>query len=82
VGQAKSVADSEVTSFQGAICTENSSLGPDEVSLYYKVSSFCRVAIHRFDCSLTAMEDSLWRLCGMLMLKSCQGTMGARLSAL
>jgi hypothetical protein len=33
LGWAKSVPYSEVSSFQRAICTENSSLGPDEVSL-------------------------------------------------
>jgi hypothetical protein len=37
-----------VSSFQGAIGTENSSLGPDEVSLFQRMSSFSRVAIHRF----------------------------------
>jgi hypothetical protein len=31
LGRAKSVPNSEVSSFQGAICTENSSLGPDGV---------------------------------------------------
>jgi hypothetical protein len=30
--------------FQGAICTENSSLGPKGVSLFYRMPSFCRAA--------------------------------------
>jgi hypothetical protein len=46
-GQDKSVVNSEVSSFHSAICTENSSLEPDKVSL------FCRVAIHRFHCTMT-----------------------------
>jgi hypothetical protein len=50
LGRANSVPNSEVSSFQGAICTEKSSLGPDEVSLFHRVSSFRRVAIHRFHC--------------------------------
>jgi hypothetical protein len=40
----------EVSSFHRAISTENSSLGPDEVSLFHRMSSFHRVAIHRFHC--------------------------------
>jgi hypothetical protein len=47
----KSVPSSEVFTFQGAICTENSSLGSDEVSLFYRMSSFRKVAIHRFHCT-------------------------------
>jgi hypothetical protein len=52
LGQVKSVPYSKVSSIQGAICTENSSMGPDEVSLYHRMSSFCRVAIHRFYCKV------------------------------
>jgi hypothetical protein len=51
LGQVKRVPYSKVSSFQDAICTENSSLGPDEVSLFHKMSSFRRVAIHRFYCT-------------------------------
>jgi hypothetical protein len=47
----KSVRNSEVSSLQGAICTENS-LGPAEVSVCHRISSFHRVASHRFHCSL------------------------------
>jgi hypothetical protein len=47
LGWAKSVLNSEVSSFQGAICTEHS-LRLDEVSVFHRMSSFCRVAIHRF----------------------------------
>jgi hypothetical protein len=43
-----SVPDSEVCSFQGAICIENSILGPDEVFSFPRMSSYCKVAIHRF----------------------------------
>jgi hypothetical protein len=50
LGRAKSVPNSEVSSFQGAICTVKSSLGPDEVSLFHRMSSFRRVSIHRFHC--------------------------------
>jgi hypothetical protein len=50
LGLAKSVPYSKVSSFQGAICTENSNLGPDEVSLFNMMSSFRRVAIHKFHC--------------------------------
>jgi hypothetical protein len=52
LGQAKSVSNWEVSSFNRAICTENSSLGPDEVSLFPRMSSFRRVAIHRFHSNL------------------------------
>jgi hypothetical protein len=41
---------SEVSPFQGAICTENSSLEPDKLSLFHRMSSFRRVAIHKFHC--------------------------------
>jgi hypothetical protein len=44
----KSVPNSEVCSFQGAICTDNSSLGPEGVSLFQRMSLFRRVAIHRY----------------------------------
>jgi hypothetical protein len=37
VKQTKNVPISVLSSFQGAICTENSSLGPDEVSLFHKI---------------------------------------------
>jgi hypothetical protein len=50
LGRAKSVPNSEVSSFHRAICSENSSFGPDEVSLFHRMSSFRRVAIHRFHC--------------------------------
>jgi hypothetical protein len=40
-----------VSSFEGVIGTENSSLGADEVSLYHRMFSFCRAAIHRFYCA-------------------------------
>jgi hypothetical protein len=52
LGQAKSVPNSEVSSFHRAISTENRGLGPDEVSLFHRMSSFRRVAIHRFHCIL------------------------------
>jgi hypothetical protein len=48
--RAKSVPNSEVSSFQSAICTENSNLGPDEVSLFHSMSSLCGVVIRRFHC--------------------------------
>jgi hypothetical protein len=48
LGRAINVPNSEVSSFHRAICTENSSLGPDEVSLFHRMFSFRRVAIHRF----------------------------------
>lgn len=38
-----------VSKFQAAIWTENSSLRPDE-KLFQRMSSFCRVTIHRFHC--------------------------------
>jgi hypothetical protein len=50
LGQAKGVPNSEVSSFHRAIKTENSSLGPDEVALFHRMSSFRRAAIHRFHC--------------------------------
>jgi hypothetical protein len=50
LGPAKGVPNSEVSSFQRAISTENSILGPDEVSLFHRMSSFRRVAIPRFHC--------------------------------
>jgi hypothetical protein len=37
LGRAKSVPNSEVSSFHRAICTENSSLGPDEVSSFHRI---------------------------------------------
>jgi hypothetical protein len=37
---ALSVLSSEVSAFQDAICTENSNLGPVEVSLFPRMSSF------------------------------------------
>jgi hypothetical protein len=45
MGQTTSFPNSEVSSFQGAVCSEieNSSLGPDEVSPFHRVSSFHRV---------------------------------------
>jgi hypothetical protein len=49
LGQVKSVPYSEVSSFQRAIFTEDS-WGPDEVSLFHRMSSFRRVAFHRFHC--------------------------------
>jgi hypothetical protein len=52
LGRAKSAPNSEVSSFHRAMCTENSSLGQDEVSLFHRMSSFRRVAIHRFHCSI------------------------------
>jgi hypothetical protein len=59
LGQAKSVPNSQVSSFHMAICTENSTLGPDEVSLFHRMSSFCRVAIHRFHCICKALFVAL-----------------------
>jgi hypothetical protein len=53
LGRAKSVPNWEVSSFHRAVSTENSSLGPGEVSLFHRMSSFRRVAIHRFHCSIT-----------------------------
>jgi hypothetical protein len=50
-GQAVSVPNSDVSSFHRAFCTENSILGPDQVSLFHRMSSFRRVAIHRFHCT-------------------------------
>jgi hypothetical protein len=47
-GRVKSVPNYEVSSFQGGICTEDSSLVPDEVSLFHRMSLFRRAAIHRF----------------------------------
>jgi hypothetical protein len=66
--QVKSVPNSEVSSFQGAICTENISLGPDEVSLFYRMSSFCRIAIHRFHCNILSIHCMrvCVRLCAFL----------------
>jgi hypothetical protein len=49
-GRSKSVPNSEVSSFQRAICTEESILGLDEVSLFHRMPSFCRAAIHKFEC--------------------------------
>jgi hypothetical protein len=43
-GRATNVLNSEVSSFQGAMCTENGSLGPDELSLFHRAGS------HRFHC--------------------------------
>jgi hypothetical protein len=50
LGQVQSISYLEVSSFRGAIYTENSILGPDEVSLFHIMSSFRRVAINRFHC--------------------------------
>jgi hypothetical protein len=47
-GRAKSVLNSEVSSFHSAICTENSFLGPDEVSLFHRMSSFRRAVFTGF----------------------------------
>jgi hypothetical protein len=55
---AKSVPNWEVSSFHRAICTENSSLGPDKVSLFYRMSWFRRVAIHRFQCTIMIISRS------------------------
>jgi hypothetical protein len=44
--EAKWVPYIEVSSFQGAIYTENSSLGPYEVSVIHRMSSFRRVTFH------------------------------------
>jgi hypothetical protein len=49
-----------VSSFQGAICTENSNLGPDEVSLFHRMSLFRRVAIYRFHCT-SFIVSLLWQ---------------------
>jgi hypothetical protein len=43
LGQAKSVPNSDVSSFQGAICPKSNSLGLDEVFLFHN-----SVAIHMF----------------------------------
>jgi hypothetical protein len=60
LGWALSVPNSEVSSFHRAICTENSILGPDEVSLFHRMSSFRRAAIHRFHCvALPGLESVL-----------------------
>jgi hypothetical protein len=61
LGRAKSVPTSEVSSFHRAISTENRGLGPDEVSLFQRMSSFCRVAINRFHrmSTLDRQSDSL-----------------------
>jgi hypothetical protein len=56
LGHAKSVPNWEVSSFQMVICTENSSLGPDEVSLFHRMSSFRRVAIHMFHCNMSSLH--------------------------
>jgi hypothetical protein len=53
LGLAKSVPNLEVSSFHRAISTKNSSSGPDEVSLFHRMSSFRRAAIHRFHCICT-----------------------------
>jgi hypothetical protein len=50
LGRARSVPYAEVCSFHSAICTENSSLALDEESLFHRMSSFRRVATHRFHC--------------------------------
>jgi hypothetical protein len=50
-GGTKSVPNSEV-SFHRAICTENSNLREDEVSLFHRMSSFRRVVIRRFHCNM------------------------------
>jgi hypothetical protein len=62
LGQAKRVLYSEVSSFKGAICTENGSLGPDEVFIFHIMSSFRRVAIHRFDYNDIEVIPVLWFL--------------------
>jgi hypothetical protein len=56
-GRAINVPNSEVSSFHGAICYENSSLEPDEVSLFHRMSSFHRVAIPRFHCIASAQHQ-------------------------
>jgi hypothetical protein len=47
----KKKTNSKVSSFQKAVSTENSFLGIEEVSLFHRMSSFRRVAIHRFHCT-------------------------------
>jgi hypothetical protein len=65
--QAKSVHNSEVSSFHRLICTENSNLGPDELSLFYRMASFRRVAIHRFHCIWNVwMLQCTWHIQGAL----------------
>jgi hypothetical protein len=54
--RAKSALNSEVSSFHSAIYTENSNLGPDEVSFIHRMSSFRRVAIHRFHYTYTKLR--------------------------
>jgi hypothetical protein len=56
---AKGVPNSEVFSFEGIIYTENSSLGPDEVFLFHRMSLFRRVAIHRFYCIVFSLVPRL-----------------------
>jgi hypothetical protein len=62
MGRAKSVPNSEVSSFHRAICTENSNLGPDEVSLFHRMSSIRRVVIHRFHCIAKTMQTRMQKL--------------------
>jgi hypothetical protein len=52
-----------VSSFHRAIFTENNSLGPDEVSLFHRMSSFRRVAIHMFHCNCILISDQLSPVC-------------------
>jgi hypothetical protein len=56
LGRARSVPNSEVFSFHRAINNENSSLGPDEVSLFHRMSLFRRVYIHRFHCTAASLQ--------------------------
>jgi hypothetical protein len=60
LGPAKSVPIQRCPLFHRAICTENTSLGPDETSLFHRMSSFRRVAIHRFHCITTPTAIVLW----------------------
>jgi hypothetical protein len=59
LGRAISIPNSEVSSFHRAICTENSSLGPDEG---HRMSSFRRVVIHRFHCIPQRFESALAKI--------------------
>jgi hypothetical protein len=48
MGQADNVPISKVSLFQGMYSNENCNLGTNEVSFIHRMSSFHRVAIHRF----------------------------------
>jgi hypothetical protein len=61
LGRDQNVPNSNVSSFQSAICTENSSLGPDGVSLFHRMSSCHRVDIHRFCCQCMHTWNSSWQ---------------------